>query len=269
MSSSEGSAVRTYPVFTDKIPPEAVRRGRYTLRFATRAEELDEIQRLRFGVFNLEMGEGLDASYKTGRDEDRFDPVCHHLMVTEPSGAVIGTYRMQTNEMAERHIGFYSDDEFDLRQLPGDVVRNSIEIGRACVGKPFRNRHVLFLLWRGLAAYMQHNRKRYLFGCCSLTSQDPAEGKRVMNYLSAEGHVHPTIRIPPRPEWRCYDERFSLEPSEAAEPVKLPKLFSLYLRYGAKVCGAPALDRHFKTIDYLVLLDVEDLSADSRATYFE
>ena len=152
--------------------------------------------------------------------------------------------------------------------MPEAVVGNAIEIGRACVAKEYRNRHELFLLWKGLALYLTHNRKRYLFGCCSLTSQDPAEGKRVMDHLTAKGHVHPEYRVRPRPEWVCYDADFSLDPAAAQEKVAIPKLFALYLRYRAKVCGEPALDRHFKTIDYLVLLDLADLDEHSRTMFF-
>jgi putative hemolysin len=32
-----------------------------------------------------------------------------------------------------------------------------------------------------------------------------------------------------------------------------------YLSLGAKICGPPALDRQFKTIDFLTLLDIHAL----------
>jgi putative hemolysin len=268
VSSPREPSVRSYPIHGELIPDEPIDRGRYVLRFATTPRELEAVQRLRFEVFNLELGEGLDESFKTGRDEDRFDPVCHHLMVEDRAGEVVGTYRMQASEMAAENIGFYSADEFDMNGMPRDVLSDAVEIGRACVAKDHRNRHVLFLLWTGLANYMMRNRKRYLFGCCSLTSQDPALGKRVMDHLEAEGYVHPTIRLEPRPDWGCYSEPFEPGPPASLEEVKLPKLFSLYLRYGAKVCGEPALDRVFKTIDYLVLFDREGLDADQRSTFF-
>ena len=89
-----------------------------------------------------------------------------------------------------------------------------------------------------------------------------------MDHLEDHRHVHPTLRVSPQPDWRCYAESFDPGPSASSDDVKLPKLFSLYLRYGAKVCGAPAIDRIFKTIDYLVLFDREDLDADHRATFF-
>jgi putative hemolysin len=268
VSSSQGPPVRSYPVHGDSIPDDRIDRSRYSLRFATTPEELEAVQRLRFEVFNLELGEGLDESFATGRDEDRFDPVCHHLIVTDTTGSAVGTYRMQTSEMAIEHIGFYSAEEFDLTGLPDEVLADAVEIGRACVARPHRNRDVLFLLWIGLALYLTRNSKRYLFGCCSLTSQDPVLGKRVMDHLEAHGLVHPTIRVAPQPDWRCYAESFDPGTSTLDEEVKLPKLFSLYLRYGAKGCGPPALDRRFKTIDYLVLFDREDLDAGHRALFF-
>jgi len=258
-----------YPVFEECLPEPLQRTGRYTVRFARSPEELAAIQKLRFEVFNLELGEGLEESFRTGRDEDRFDPVCHHLMVIhDESRRIVGTYRVQTNGMAEALGGFYSIDEFALEGLPADVIDNAVEVGRACVAREYRNRQVLFLLWRGLAAYMEQNRKRYLFGCCSLTSQDPVEGKRVMDHLVGTGHVHPRFTVRPQPGWECYDEALPPEVPASEEKVQLPQLFRIYLRYGARVCGPPAIDRFFKTIDYLVVLDTADLDSETREMFF-
>ena len=45
--------------------------------------------------------------------------------------------------------------------------------------------------WKGLALYMGHNRRRYLFGPCSLTSQDPWDGKRALELGYANVFVMP------------------------------------------------------------------------------
>jgi putative hemolysin len=37
----------------------------------------------------------------------------------------------------------------------------------------------------------------------------------------------------------------------------VPRLLQGYLNLGGMVCGEPAIDRAFKTIDFLVLVDVE------------
>jgi putative hemolysin len=258
----------TYPKFLAEIPLQEITGGRYVTRFARDAADLKAIQRLRFEVFNLELHEGLDASFVTGLDQDQYDLACHHLLVTvADTREVVGTYRVQTRAMAEAGAGWYTASEYDLAGLPDWLLDAAVETGRACVAKDHRNGRVLNHLWKGLAAYLAHNRKRYLFGCCSLTSQDPELGRRVMDHLTASGHTHPTIELAPQPDWRCYDESVAAAAGEA-EPVELPKLFSLYLRYGAKVLGRPALDRYFKTIDYLVLLDIDDLSPDSREMFF-
>jgi putative hemolysin len=89
-----------------------------------------------------------------------------------------------------------------------------------------------------------------------------------MDYLAAGEHVHPSFRVRPQPGWECYADDFRLDPQAAAEPVDLPRLFKIYLRHGARVCGPPALDRHFKTIDYLVVLDVNELDPQIRGLYF-
>jgi len=258
-----------YPVFEECLPEPLARTGKYTVRFARTPEELRIIQRLRFEVFNLELGEGLEESFQTGRDEDRFDPICHHLMVIHnESGDVIGTYRVQTSAMAEQLGGFYSVDEFALDSFPGGVIENAVEVGRACVAREHRNRHVLFLLWRGLAAYIDKNKKRYLFGCCSLTSQDAVEGKRVMDHLVRQGHVQENFSVRPQPGWECYDEERPPEVPASEDKVVLPQLFRIYLRYGARVCGPPAIDRFFKTIDYLIVLDTDDLDPETREMFF-
>lgn len=270
MASERRTAPEGYPVFPEHLPAEAIDDGRYEVRFARTPAELEAVQRLRFEVFNLELGEGLEESYKTGLDVDRFDAVCHHMLVIDkPTGTVIGTYRMQTSSMAAAHLGFYSAEEFTVGDLPGDVIADSIELGRACVALEFRNRIVLFLLWRGLALYLSHNRKRYLFGCCSLTSQDPIEGRLVMDLLAADNRIHPTHQVRPQPGWECYPPDLVLGPGDALREVKIPRLFNLYLRYGALVCGEPAMDRFFKTIDYLVLFDLEQLNDKSRGLFFK
>ena len=262
MKASAQRVLAHYPVFPDALPVEVPGLARYELEFARDIELLDEILKLRFEVFNLELGEGLEASHETGRDLDEFDPFCHHLAVREKA---TGTYRLQTNDMAASCRGFYSADEFRLSSLPREIVDQSVEIGRACVALEHRQHAVLFLLWRGLATYLAHNRKRYLFGCCSLTSQDPDEGLAMYRQLQADGVVHPEFEILPTEDYACHPGGRELDPNS----LKVPKLFRTYLRFGALVCGPPAIDRRFKTIDFLVLFDLARLDPKSYNTFFE
>ncbi len=267
--SARGLAAREldtpYPSFPERLPAGQIEAGRYTVGFARSVAELDRVERLRFEVFNLELGEGLEASFATGRDHDDFDPGLHHLVIrVRDSGEVVGTYRLQTAEMAGARHGFYSSGEFDLAGLPQAFVEGAVEVGRACVAKGHRNGRVLNLLWRGLARYLRHNRKRFLFGCCSLTSQDPALGQATLSFLEARGHLDPRLRVAPLPGLECE----GVEAAAAAGAVHIPPLFQSYLNLGAKVLGPPAIDRQFKTIDFLVALDVEALDPHQHRFFF-
>jgi putative hemolysin len=124
---------------------------------------------------------------------------------------------------------------------------------------------VLFLLWKGLAAYVMHCGKRYLFGCCSLTSQDPRAGLTLYRQLEASGSIHPTLRVEVRSGFEC---RLADDAPSPAAPVEVPPLFAIYLRYGALVCSPPAIDREFRTIDYLVVLDVDALDPRTFRAFF-
>jgi putative hemolysin len=225
---------------------------RYILHLAVDAGQVEAAQRLRFEVFNLELGEGLAASAAAGLDVDAFDAVCQHLLVTEAdSGVVVGTYRMQTGTNAAAKIGYYSAREFDFS--PFEPARAEIlELGRACVAGAHRNQSVLGLLWKGVARYAQTQKARYLIGCSSLTSQDPAHGLAAYAQLADRHLAAPAWRTRPLPGWEC-----RAEPS--AEPVPIPRLMSAYLAVGAKICGEPALDREFGTIDFLTWMDLQTM----------
>lgn len=248
--------------FTSKtIPQIEISESRYTVRLAKSAEEVDAALRLRFEVFNLELGEGLDTSFITGRDRDEFDSTCHHLIVVENSReTVVGTYRLQTLEMAKNISGFYCAGEFELETLPTKVLAESLEIGRACIALEHRNTKVLFLLWKGLAAYAQLKGKRYLFGCCSLTSQNPADGTKASAILEKENHFHPSFSTNPREEFICRMPDSIADNNNNEENFELPKLFRTYLRFGAKVCSREgAIDQNFKTIDFFVIFDMKTM----------
>jgi putative hemolysin len=226
------------------------------------ASETDRLAafRLRFLVFNLELGEGLEAAYATGHDVDPFDAVCDHLIVEHASsGLVVGTYRLRTDPMAAANPGFYSEREFDFapyRQLHDSVI----ELGRACVHRDHRSTEVLNLLWRGIAQYALHHRGRYLIGCSSLTSQDPAHGSAVYEALQ-KYLVEPRLRTFPRPDFAVP----LVQPGNASDNI--PKLLRAYMAVGAKICGPPAIDCEFKTIDFLTLMDLKNVPARVRTRF--
>ncbi len=235
--------------------------GRYRLRLAQSEEERIEACRLRFKVFNIELGEGLQSSYKTGLDTDQFDLFCDHLIVEDKADRrVVGTYRMQSGETAGKNLGYYSAQEFDF--APYECLRSQIlELGRASIDREHRSSEVLTLLWRGIAQYAMHYNLRYLIGCSSLTSQKPQEGWAMYEELKSF-LVAAEFRTVPTAEFACPPCE-----GELIESPKIPKLLKTYLALGAKICATPAWDREFGTIDFLTLMDMEEITPAARSRF--
>jgi len=261
--------------------------GRYRLRLAENAEDRDAACRLRFKVFNIELREGLESSYRTGLDTDRFDPVCEHLLVEDklednPARRIVGTYRMQSGTTAERNLGYYSEQEFSFAVY--EPLRAGIlELGRASIDREHRTPEVLTLLWRGIAQYATDMGLRYLIGCSSLNSKDPAEGWQTYRQLE-QYRVTPEFETAPTAAYACPIERegalaqpspclmesnpvepaLAESPAAGPAPAKVPRLLKTYLAIGARIAAPPAWDREFGTIDFLTLLDLKLLSRSAR-----
>jgi putative hemolysin len=198
-TSVPASPARAYPARPDQIPAWLSHRAPLRARFARTQRDLEAIQRLRYRVFNLELGEGLASARTTGRDADAYDANSHHLMVfDERARIVVGTYRLATHAMAERGAGFYAEREFDLSALDPGALADSVELGRACIAAPYRGRRVLAMLWQGIAAYALHNRARFLFGCTSLPAQLAPAAAQITRMLGAAGSVDPALAVRPR-----------------------------------------------------------------------
>ena len=253
-----GGRVPRADTFSPLAPHISLVLGKYEIRLAETLAEREAACRLRFKVFNIELGEGLESSYHTGLDQDQFDLFCDHLIVEDRSRReVVGTYRMQSGITAAEKLGYYSEQEFDF--APYKAIRPEVlELGRASIDREHRTSEVLTLLWRGIAQYARFYRLRYLIGCSSLNSRNPSEGWSMYRQLEPFLAAEPLRTNPTR--------SFEL-PEPAADfssEVKVPKLLKTYIAVGARICGAPAWDREFGTIDFLTLLDLAQLSPAAR-----
>ncbi|MEW5726917.1 MAG: GNAT family N-acyltransferase [Pseudomonadota bacterium] len=235
-------------------PPEAV-----TVRLARSAEEVDAAQRLRYRVFFEEMGaRPSPAILASGRDHDRYDPVCDHLLAVV-DGTVVGTYRLIRRDAAEAVGGFYSAGEFDLAPLlsvPGTVL----ELGRSCIDARWRSRGVLQALWQGLAAYIVEHRVDLLFGCASLPGTDLDALAPQLAYLRANHLAPAELRARPLPHRMAPAVPPAAEPDPRRVFAGLPPLLKGYLRAGAWVGDGAVVDAEFNTTDVLVVMDTDAIA---------
>jgi len=237
--------------------------SRYEARFAETKEEELAVLRLRYEVFSVELAgkEPDDDSIES----DEFDESSKHLVVIEKSSRrTVGTYRVNSIETIDDISKLYSFGEFTLEDLPGDIVTNGIEIGRACIARDHRNSKVLFLLWKALATHLIRSRKRYFFGCCSIFTRDRQVAELAYRQLARNGSFDERIRLEPRRNGLYKTEPTGFDDAD----LKLPSLFELYLKLGAKVCGPPTIDHEFGTVDFFVICDSHSVTDRYRTMFF-
>jgi putative hemolysin len=235
---------------------------RYTLLLSTDPALIDAAQRLRHDVFTSEPGfrvSGASPGFEAGRDADRFDEHCDHLLVREDnSGELVGCYRMLPPPGAIAAGGLYTATEFNVEGL--DTLRPSlVEMGRAVVRDDHRNGGVVLLMWAGILAYLDRCGYDYVTGCVSVPVQGP-EGEepgsqiRGVRDFARRRHAAPSeyTVYPYRPV--TVDGR-GLDDIDPPSRVGVPPLMRGYLRLGAKVCGEPAHDPDFGVGDFPALLD--------------
>ncbi|RVW04696.1 GNAT family N-acetyltransferase [Rhodococcus spongiicola] len=239
--------------------------SRYSLLVSSDREHREAAQRLRHRVFSTEPGFVISRS-PDGRDADRFDEFCDHLLVRDnASGEFVGCYRMLTPDRAGAAGGYYTATEFDLSTLD-PAAHRIVEMGRACVDPAHRSGSVLVLMWAGILQYLQLTGHHTVMGCVSVPMQDKPDAVAGANVRGVRDFLldrHAADRSrwvrplrPVRVDGRPLDDIAS-----TARPA-VPPLLRGYLRLGARICGEPAHDPDFGVADFVAVQRLAD--ADTR-----
>jgi len=235
-------------------PQVAAPQGALCAMITQDPEDIRKAFELRYRIFAEEMGAEMQEQ---GIDKDRFDDVCHHLIVKdEDSGAIVGYSRIITNNAAEQAGSFYTQTEFDLSNVlvPGKTY---MEIGRTCVDSTFRSGAVIALLWARLGQFMMENQIDYLMGCASIPLSidkgESAPAMAIINYLREKHFTDENQRVYPKHPLPKLD-------TDLNGKDLVPALLKAYLRIGCKVCGEPHWDKDFNVADVVVLLDRQNIN---------
>jgi putative hemolysin len=236
--------------------------GPFEIRLASSPRELRHAQKLRYSIFYREGG--AIASQTAGRlrrDMCPFDAICDHLLVTDTKAKIVGTYRLLRRDVAEAHHGFYSQGEFDMRDLlarhPGTRF---LELGRSCVHAQYRSKRVIELLWRGLWLYAKQHRIDALIGCASLPGTDLDALRLPLSFLYHYAQASEEWQVSPWPEG---ETDFTPLPKEETDMrrglIALPPLLKAYLRTGARFSRSAVIDRQFGTTDVFTIMPMTDI----------
>jgi putative hemolysin len=231
-------------------------KGPFTVKTVENWSELEQVLRLRHEVFHKEF---IGQTLPLGLDFDRYDSLGDHLVILDrEQGKIVGTYRLICSKFANN---FYTASEFNIDeflQQPG----TKLELSRACIHKDYRDGVVIALLWRGLVQYIQQSQAAYLFGCASIRSMDVAEVQTIYQYLGSKDFLSDDFGIGPVASYTMPGWTTATGSGSGVESGKslIPPLLNSYLRAGAKVFGAPALDSAFRCVDLFTVLKMDKIS---------
>ncbi len=233
-----------------KALTQGLKCGKLTAKLATTELERDAVFKLRYEIFNEELGEGIPENQRTQRDQDPFDQNCHHLMLLDKD-RVVATARLLhgANKPA---VGFYTETEFNISAL-NLPVNQTCELGRVCVDADYRKQTTLMSLFWALKHYMTAQQARYLMGCASLPPMSADDAEATFADLVQAGKADPNSLAHPLAanDFLGRADRGSSQ---------IPQLVVFYVQFGAKICGRPAFDPLWKCYDLLMLFDMDHLS---------
>ncbi len=252
---------------------ETPEKEKVIVRLATCPEEIELAQKLRYLVFYEENGaKPTEEMRKLKRDLNPLDEIMDHLVVvatnpTTQKDAIVGTYRLLRQSIAEQHGQYYSSDEYDLTKLINSD-NTLLELGRSCVLPNYRTKPILNLLWEGIADYITDHNIDLLFGCASFNGTSAEAISQQLSYLH-HYHSAPEHLLP-----RSLDKHYvdmNLHPKESLNQrrlfASLPPLIKGYLRLGATIGDGAYIDHQFNTIDVCIVLQTKQVTERYRKYY--
>ncbi|AZZ36362.1 GNAT family N-acetyltransferase [Bdellovibrio sp. qaytius] len=264
-----GSSIMDLALFKRKFNFE-MQHGRYLLKTLENAEELKAAFRLRYKVFQVEMIGLEDNDFE---DHDAYDFDADHLGIFDAkSGFLIATCRLNHSDFCK---SFYSEQEFTIQPMLENNLRK-LELGRVCVHNDYRKGIIIILLWRAIAKYIEISKSDILFGCGSVSTEDPEKAYLLYRYLLENNKIRPQAGVEPTEKYKSPDfERLhlssdlSVSASEAKEAeALLPPLCRSYFDIGCFVPTKPAFDADFKCIDFLTVLNIPELDPQIKKKLF-
>ena len=223
-----------------------LKRGRYTVRTADTADDVESAQALRALCF------ALDAP----RDADAFDAICTHLLIHRVSdGALVSCFRMLPLTGAEISRS-YSAQYYELSAL-ADYDGKMVEMGRFCVHPDVADPDILRVAWGAMTSFVDEHGVELLFGCSSFAGTETAEYLDAFAMLKAR-HLAPKRWLPrvKAPKVFRYAARLRRKPDAKKAMLRMPPLLRTYLLMGGWVSDHAVVDDQMNTLHVFTGLEI-------------
>lgn len=231
-------------------------KGRYMARFASGPADVERSQALRDLCFRTRRGLG-------GRDADRFDDACRHMLVEDvQSGALLCCFRLLTLTSGAGLMMSYSAQFYDLERLSG-FDAPMIELGRFCIHPEWHDPDILRLAWGALTQVVDAEGVGMLFGCSSFDGAAPESHAEALVQL-AQAHIAPERWRPGAKAASVYAfarELAGRSADRGRAMQAMPPLLRTYLLMGGWVSDHAVVDRELNTMHVFTGLQVAAVPA--------
>lgn len=250
-----------------------------TARASQIPNTLLEIGRLREITFRA-----VDEGSNKPRDIDEYDLYYEQLIIWDKeAGQLVGGYRIGRGDLIYGSYGvkgFYIASLFKFDKAFAPILKQSIELGRAYVVPEYqRKRLPLFLLWRGILAFLLKNPQfKYLMGPLSISKMYSDISKQlIIEFVKKHYYNHELAKlVKPRRAYKVkikdIDTDILIENFEGEiqkldnfiediEPfhLRIPVLMKKYIKQNARIICFNVDPKFSDTLDGLMLLDIAEL----------
>lgn len=225
-----------------------LRKGRYSVRLAESAADIEAAQRLRHQAFR-----GSD-----GLDRDGFDDHCQHVLVEETrDGRLVCCFRlMHLNDGGEIEQS-YSAQYYDLWKLH-KFAGPMVEMGRFCIHPDVTDPDILRVAWGAMTRFVDENGVEMLFGCSSFKGTEAEAYMDAFAFLR-DRHLAPKRWLPrvKAPAIFSFGRMRRLGKPDLQRAMKgMPPLLRSYLVMGGWVSDHAVVDRDLNTLHVFTGLEI-------------
>lgn len=241
-----------------------------------------EIGRLREITFR-EVGEGTGKAL----DIDDYDKIYKQLILWDKdTQCIVGGYRIGEGDKIISNFGikgFYTSSLFEMSDDLIPVLQNAAELGRSYIIKEYQQKRLpLFLLWRGILAFLMRTVKyEYLFGPVSISNKYSHLSKSLIIEFIKRHYFDFTIAkyIQPKKKFDAaiFNKDIHTILDSAQNDIKLidryiqdfdpemngvPVLLKKYFSQNAKIVGFNIDPNFSDALDGLMFLDLKSVPLD-------
>ncbi len=237
----------------------ALAKGRYAARVATCATGQEAAQRLRHRVFVQRGGARVGGK---GRESDRFDAACHHVLIEEQAtGVLVCCFRLMPLDADTGISRSYAAQYYDLDAL-GRFPGRMAEVGRFCIHPGYCDPDILRVAWGAMTRLVDAEGIEMLFGCSSFPGTEPR------GYLDAFGLLKARYLGPKRwlPRVKAahvvsFARDLAQKPDTRRAMATMPPLLRTYLIMGGWVSDHAVVDADMNTLHVFTGLEIGAIPA--------